>query len=373
MTFEEFQKLASNPPVYEKGKIYRLEVFGFYDEWINDDGCYGLFKANTSYFSSYGDAQSALSKIYRTVCKDGLKIYCALLYEIPTGIDMRFERYTRVLSYDADCKLIDHTLCSYPCGINKEEYETFRGRAKDMIRFQPGDIVEVLSLWEEGEPSVETAIITKAPLTIEESWGIYKQLGEAFVDGIESDEYWYLIGEHWLPGCNSSAAPFLIFKPHVHVSKERRKELLDCYDNLTGHAFFREGGSRLDEIAQSTAGLSADIYPGYKNLTPSDFDPIYNASEVIHISETADCGIENPLEVMLNRIEERTDNTLAGFSNFIICISNSNWHKNRLNPERIYEWEKIINDRLPDSANIVWGERIKQGAMYFKLDIVAYK
>lgn len=372
MTFDEFKELALNPPIYKDGSIYRVEVY-IYDEGecIDDSDYYDLYKVNISFYASFGDVQSALTKIYKTLCKDGLKICCSLIYEIPTGIDMRrFERYTRVLSYDADCKLIDHTLCSYPCRM---KYETFRGRAKDMIRFQPGDIVEVLSLWEEGNPSLETAIITKTPRTIEESWGIYEQLGDSFVGGYESDEYSYLIGDHWLPGCNSSAAPFLIFKPHVPVTEKRKKELLGFYDNFTGRAFYREGGSRLDEIAQSTAGLSADIYPGYKNLTPSDFDPIYNASEVIHISENAGFDVENPLESILNRIEERTNGALSGFSNFIICISNTNWHGKQLNPKRISEWKKKIEDSLPYPRNVIWGERIMNGAMYYRIDIVAYK
>lgn len=373
MTFKEFKELALNPPVYEKGKIYRLEVFGYYDEWINDDGCYSIFKANTSYFSSYGDAESALSKIYRTVCKNGLKIYCALLYEIPTGIDMRFEKYSRVFSFNDKCELIDNTLCAYPCGINDEKYELFRGREQSMIRFQPGDIVEVMTLPEVLEPSVETAIITKTPPTIKDSWNLYEQLGESFEDGIESDIYWYLIGEHWVASYNSSAPSFLVFKPHMPVSEQRQKELLGYYRNYIGQAYWRQGGSRLDEIAQSAAGLSADIYPGYKNLTPSDFDPIYNASEVIYVSKTADFDIENPLEVMLNRIEEQTNNELAHFSNFIICISNTDWLGKQLNPKRISEWEKKIEDSLPYPRNIIWGDRIMHGAMFYKLDIIAYK
>lgn len=372
MTFEEFKELALNPSLYKGGAVYRVEIYGYYDEWINDSGCYGLVNANMSYYTSDGDAQSALSEIYKSVCKDGLKIYCALIFEIPTGIDMRFEKYTRVLSYDSDCNLIDKTLCAYPCCVNDENLETFRGRSQNMIRFQPGDIVEVMTLWS-GEPYVETAIITKSPKTIEDSWGIYEQLGDLFVDGNESDEYCYLTGEHWLSGYSSSTAPFLVFKPHVPVPKKRKKELMGFYDNFTGHAFYREGGSRLDEIAQCTAGLSADTYPGFNSLTPSDFDPIYNATEVIHIFETVDFYIENPLDSILNHIEERTNSALSGFSSFIICISNTNWHGKRLNPKRISEWKKKIEDSLPYPRNVLWGERIMNGAMYYKIDIVAYK
>lgn len=355
MTFEEFKELALNPPQYIGGTVYRVEVYGYYDEWIDDSGCYGLVKANTSYYTSHSDAQRALSEIYRSVCKDDLKIYCTLIFEIPTGIDMRFEKYTCVLSYDSDCNLIDKTLCAYPRCVNDENLETLRGRSQNMIRFQPGDIVEVMTLWS-GEPYVETAIITKSHLTIEDSWGIYEQLGDLFVDGNESDEYCYLTGEHWLSSYNSSTAPFLVFKPHVHVPDKRKKELLDFYNNFTGHAFYREGGSRLDEIAQCTAGLSADTYPGFNSLTPSDFDPIYNASEVIHIFETVDFYIENPLDSILNRIEEITNSALFGFLNFIICISNTDWHGKRLNPKRISEWKEKLKIVSPIQETY-YGER----------------
>lgn len=373
MTFEEFKELALNPPVYEKEKIYRLEVFGYYVEWINKDGCYGLVRVNTSYYTSLDGAQRALPQIYQSATKDGLNIYCSLIYEIPTGIDMRFEKYSRVFSFDDKCELIDHTLCAYPCGINDEKYESFRGRDQSMIRFQPGDIVEVMTLSEDLEPSVETAIITKTPPTIKDSWNLYEQLGESFVDGIESDVYWYLIGEHWLSGYNSSAPSFLVFKPHIPALEQRQKELLGYYRNYIGQAYWRQGGSRLDEIAQSTGGLSPDISPGFKSLTPSDLDPIYEATEVVHVFETADFDIENPLGVILNRIKERTNNMLSGFSDFIICISNTDWIGKRLNPKRISEWEKRIEDSLPYPRNVIWGERIMHGAMFYKLDIVASK
>lgn len=374
MTFEEFKELALNPPEYEGVKIYRLEVFGYYDEWINEDDDYGLVHANTSYYTSLERAQSALLPIYDSVSKKGgLKIYCSLIYEIPTGIDMRFAKYTRVFSFDDEGELIDHTLCAYPCGINDEKYEIFRGRDQGMIRFQPGDIVEVLTLWEEQEPSVGTAIITKTPPTIKDSWKLYEQLGELFIDGIESDEYWYLVGEHWLAGYNSSTPSFLVFKPHKAVSEQRQKELLEYYRNYTGQAYWRQGGSRLDEIAQSAGGLSSNMHPGFKSLKPSDFDPIYEGTEVVHIFGTADFNVENPLETIFASIEERTGNTLSNFSNFIICISNTDWHGKHLNPKRISEWEKIIEEKLPNSSNVIWGERIMEGAMFYRIDIVAYK
>ena len=231
MTFNEYKNLALNPPVYDKGKIYRMEVFGYYDEWVNDDGAYGLVIAHTSYHLTIEQARTFMLQVYKNVSEDGLKIFCSLVYEIPTGIDMRFEKYSRVFSFDAVGGLIDHTLCAYPCGINDEKYETFRGQDQSIIRFRPGDIVEVMTLWSEGrQPSVETAIITKTPPTIKDSFKLYKQLGESESDGIAPDEYGYLIGEHWLAGYNSSTPSFLVFKPHVLFQKNDKKS----WWNITG-------------------------------------------------------------------------------------------------------------------------------------------
>lgn len=373
MTFEEFKELALDPPVYEGGSIYRLEVFGYYEEWINDDGGYGLIRADRSYYTSLEEACSALPRIYKGVSKDELKVYCSLIYEIPAGVDMRFEKYTRVYSFDGRCELNDNTLCAYPCGINNEKCETFRGRDKNMIRFGPGDIVEVMTLWEDLEPYVETAIITKTPPTIIDSWNLYEQLGELFEDCNGSDEYGYLVGDHWVAGYNSSAPSFLVFKPHIPVSEQRKKDLREYYRSFIGQAYWRQGGSRLDVIAQSTGGLSSNISPGFKSLTPSDFDPIYEATEVIHLFETVDFDIENPVETMLARIDKKTNDILSRFPNFIICISNTSWHGKRLNPKRISEWEKNIEDRLPTPQKVIWGERIMEGATYYKIDIVAYK
>ena len=106
MTFEEFRELALNPPFYKGRTIYRVEVYGYYDEWISEDGGYGLVRANTSYYTSLDGAQNVLPRIYDSVSIDELKIYCSLIYEIPTGIDMRFEKYTRVFSYNDICHVI---------------------------------------------------------------------------------------------------------------------------------------------------------------------------------------------------------------------------------------------------------------------------
>lgn len=372
MTFEEYKELALNPPLYKGGTICRVDVYGYYDEWICDEGGCRLIKAHTSYHINWAEAVSALPKIYDAVKKDGQKIYCALIYEIPTGIDMRYERYTRVASYDAECRLIDQTLSAESCCVNDTELETFRGRDRSMIRFQPGDIVEVLRLYCEMDPYVETAIITKTPPTIGDSWRLYEQLGDRFVEGNESDEYHYLIGEHWLNGYHTSSPAYLVFKPHLPIPKKLKKELKKFYHNFTGQAFWRQGGSRLDKIAQSTGGLFPDMQPGMNGLVPSDFNPIYEASEVEHVFEAVDINDKNPLETMLARIDESSNSVFTDFSNFIICITNTKRHAKRLNPRRIGEWKKTIESKLPAAKSIVWGERIAPGADTYRIDIVAY-
>lgn len=372
MTFEEFRELALHPPQYKGGTICRMDVYAYTDKWFDHEGG-ELFKAHTSYYDSWANANGSLSRIYDDVCQEGWKIYCSIIYEIPTGIDMRFEKYTSVMVYDENCNLIDRTLCAYPCGINDEKYETFRGRDEGLIQFKPGDIVEVMNLWAESEPTIDTAIITKTPLTIEESWKLYEKLGESYVDGMESDHYCYLIGDHWLAGYNSDAPSFLIFKPHRPISEKRKNELLGYYKNFTGHAYWRQGGSRLDKIAQATGGLSPDLAPGLKNLSPDDFDPIYNASRVEHIRETIDFNRERSLEYFLTKIEKHIQGVLSEFTDFIICITNTNWTGKRLYPNHAAQWEKAIAEKLPNAKSIKWGHRTAQGAMYYQIDIVAYK
>lgn len=271
MTFEEFKELALNPPLYKGGTIFRVDVYGYYDEMIYDEGGCRLTKAHTSYHIAWTKAESALPKIFDAISKEGLKIYCALIYEIPTGIDMRYDRYTRVASYDAESRLIDRTLCADACCVNDEQLEIFRCRDLSMIRFQPGDFVEVLNLYYEMEPGVETAIITKTPPTIEDFWRLYEQLGDRFVDGKESDEYHYLIGEHWLNGHHLSSPPCFVFKPQIPIPKKRKKELKKFYHNFTGQALWRQGGSRLDKIAQSTGGLFPDMEPGDERFSTIRF------------------------------------------------------------------------------------------------------
>ncbi len=115
------------------------------------------------------------------------------------------------------------------------------------------------------------------------------------------------------------------------------------------------------------------MQPGMNGLSPSDFNPIYGASEVEHVFETVDINDKNPLETILARFEESSNSVLTEFSDFIICITNTRWHGKRLNPRRIGEWKKTLESKLPAAKSIVWGERIADGADSYRIDIVAYK
>ncbi len=232
MTFEEFKELALNPPRYQGGTICRLDVYCYADEWGDMSDEAELHHGFRGYYSSWAEADGCLMRVYETLAKEGFRIYCAIITELPTYVNMPFDRPVSVQVYDEGANLIERTLCSQLWMIDNQPTEIFRGRTESQLRFKPGDIVEILELWAESPATIKTAIITATPPSVERCWELKHKFPDGIYTGFEDDEYEFIT---WNPQKANifSIHPIYLFKPHFPISEQRRKELNEWFKFAT--------------------------------------------------------------------------------------------------------------------------------------------
>lgn len=231
MTFDEFKALALNPPRYQGGTICRLDVFCYADEWGDMSDGAELHHGFQGYYSTWEEANSSMSQVYDSLLKEGFRIYCAIITELPTNVNMPIDRPVSVKVYDEDAYLIERTLCSKLWRDN-EPTEIFRGRAECQVRFKPGDIVEILEIWAESPATLKTAIIMATPPSVERCWELKHKLPDGTYPALEDDEYEFI---SWDPREANiySNHPIYFFKPRFPISEERRNELQEWFKFAT--------------------------------------------------------------------------------------------------------------------------------------------
>lgn len=233
MTFDEFKELALNPPRYQGGTIYRLDVYCYVDEWGDLSDGSELHHGFQGYCSAWAEADSGLMQVYETLKKEGFRIYCAIITELPTCVNMPIDRPVSVRVYDEDAILIERTLCS-KLWMDDQPTEIFRGRTESQTRFKPGDIVEILEICAESPATIKTAIITAVPPSVERCWELKHKLPDGIYPGFEDDEYEFI---SWNPQEANiySNHPVYFFKPHFLVSEQRKNELNEWFRFATEH------------------------------------------------------------------------------------------------------------------------------------------
>lgn len=189
MTFEEYKKLAENPPFSDAPAIFKVEVYviapygskKYYRKTMSQP-----WKYSEIYCMTFEEAKQCLHnemdriefEKYCEMDRIGFEKYCAYIFQIPINKSTNFP-YDRTWLYDHNGNLIDQSYCSYnineeynhfPFILNKyerkndcpynmtcplrqahcpyninEEHFPFRGRPENAIRFKRGDIVELLN------------------------------------------------------------------------------------------------------------------------------------------------------------------------------------------------------------------------------------
>lgn len=175
MTYEEFKELASNPVYPDHNCIYRIDAVCIevpVKEIIEQDS-FKLRLEKRLFYNDKGAAEESIRRLseYQTL---NSKLYAVYLYEIPLEKDTSNNQYQKVWVYDRLGNLIDQSYSTEIIDDLEHPSAKFRGRERSIIKFKPGDIVEVC-LRSFNSIHINRGIVVACPLTIEECWGIFKQ------------------------------------------------------------------------------------------------------------------------------------------------------------------------------------------------------
>lgn len=227
MTFEEFKRLALNPPYNYKPSVYRVDVFRIQGtenvksclticpeedlrecfsriDYIHEKSDeneqeyypeYKVCKTQSFLMPTFEDAKRLIHS--EEISKDYRPIYCIYIYELPFGKDVISDLCKREWVFDGEGKLLEQSVCSSLMEDLDKPEGHFWGRPKDSIRFKPGDIVEV---HDKENGVVRLAIVLAQCNDIESCWSEYQKVIESCKAEGLSDEY--ADNNYWLYACD---------------------------------------------------------------------------------------------------------------------------------------------------------------------------
>lgn len=242
MTYEEFKQLALCPPQTVRPAVYLLEVVTLGDLPERRRNYYPSFEVER--FTQYlcQTIEEAESLIKKEIEEKGESLYCFYLCKLPFGVNVKWNWKCTWWLYDAEGILIDQSRCS---GLDEEYREPtsrYLGRSAEMIRFQRGDIVEVLD-----DNRVSLAVVVGTPPSISWCWEYYNRCvafyykdatpdersNEEFLGyslDISDDSYIVIDG----PGYYYHSHTFShhVFKPRFALPKKIRMRLEGYYESI---------------------------------------------------------------------------------------------------------------------------------------------
>lgn len=271
MTFEEFEKLALNPPYNYEPSAYRVDVFRIQGT-ENGKSCltiypeedlrecfslidyipeksdeneqeyypeYKVYKAQSFLMPTFEDAKRLIHS--EEISKDYRPIYSIHIYELPFGKDVISDLCKREWVFDCKGNLLEQSVCSSLLEDLDKPEGHFWGRPKDSIRFKPGDIVEVHDM---DNMEVRLAVVLALCNDIESCWSEYQNViksckEEGLLKENADNNYWlyafddcYYVGYDSEPEYGTSfPCTTDVFAPRFPIPGNLKKRLYDCYNN----------------------------------------------------------------------------------------------------------------------------------------------
>lgn len=272
MTFEEFKRLALNPPYNYEPSVYRVDVFRIQGT-DNVKSCLTIYpeedlrkcfsridyiheksdENDQEYYPEYKvcKAQSFLMPTFEDAKRlihseeifndDYRPIYCIHIYELPFGKDVISDLCKCEWVFDCKGNLLEQSVCSSLMEDLDKPEGHFRGRPKDSIRFKPGDIVEV---HDKENGVVRLAIVLTLCNDIGNCWSEDQKVIESCKEEGLSEEnadnnYWlYACDDSYYVGYDSELeyGPSFprttdVFAPRFKIPENLKMRLFNCYNN----------------------------------------------------------------------------------------------------------------------------------------------
>ncbi len=223
MTFEEYKRLAQNPPKKEQETIFVLsctEVEELPERCRQHYPEYELRHAyNMAYCHTLEEAEAIMRQDATQRDKQNdFEVFC---YEIKErAVNQKLRECTTVSYriYDGEGCFLDKVMCACGCMTHEDSiYGVYRGRTQEQMRFRPGDIVEFVTHGDK----VALGFVVGQPLTIEECWKIEQRSRERYQElGIDEDKLPYYCGLDDSEDCYIVLeTSSYISHHHVHITR----------------------------------------------------------------------------------------------------------------------------------------------------------
>lgn len=182
-----------NPPITKEPSVYRTDIFRIIEPEIEGNYYpeFSVRKRESFMFPSLEESMEFI-KSGEIAKYDEEPIYCIHVYELPVGKDIVYTCCKREWVFDGEGNLMEKSVCSSLTEDLDSPEGHFYGRAKDSIRFKPGDIVEVHDM---ENMEVRLAIVLALCNDIESCWMEYQKVienckEEGLSEENADDNYW---------------------------------------------------------------------------------------------------------------------------------------------------------------------------------------
>lgn len=241
MTFEEFKKLALNPPYIEQESVYRVDEHCYIKSLEDRDAYETQCEVRRTQSFVYTDFNSAQCKLKQIIEDEELKdkLYAVYIYQLPIGKNVSNDLYQRLWVYDRLGNLNGQSRCTTMLEDLDHPTSKFRGHETVSIHFNPGDIVEV---YDREFGVVHLATVIMCPMTVEQCWKERDFIKlSCIVDGLgdeaTDDNYWLYADSDCYEVINGrdyennrlNPRTYDIFTPSLPVTSSIRQRLDDYF------------------------------------------------------------------------------------------------------------------------------------------------
>lgn len=311
MTKEEFMRIARQRPAMPEKSVYQLTVYvretdAEYDKNEVGEWVLPIFPTVEGLYSSRKEAEKALVGVPLSLTAFET-VHSAIIERFPLDKEPGAQ-WIEWWLYDADGNEVDRSVCSaFHCEDKKTTAGKYMGRYEEEIRFQKGEIVEIIGFDRtKGEHVATLGIIHTTPGTFEKEWEYFnsrqEQDGKYPFHGLCALDYFHDFTDDnygYLSGCGGeNALSCEVLKPSLPISKEiafdleeykkAHDEWLRCirtYDDLSREEVdMIRRGELTEEDIRVTRGMSEYLrkHPGKEFLASRHFaDKYFDALGII--------------------------------------------------------------------------------------------
>lgn len=233
--YEEFRALALNPPYIDRESVYRVDIHSYLKEKANDDSEAKVGRTHSFIYSDWAGAENKLKQVLTDETISG-NLFAVYIYQLPIAMDIADGLYQRLWVYDRNGHFNGQSQCSSLIEDIDHCSAKFRGHEANLIRFNPGDVVEA---YDHEKCVLQPVVIISLPWTIERCFRVFAEMvkvcsAEGLPIEVADDNYWlrtdddsyFVVDGH---GHTFQVRTYDIFPLSQQLPDRVRENITKCY------------------------------------------------------------------------------------------------------------------------------------------------